>query len=337
MGMQVSEFDYELPDELIAKEPVSPRDHARLLVVDRESGEMEHRRFDDLPEYVGREDLLVLNDSKVIPARLFADGGRVEIVLIEETSPRNWVAIGKPGKKLRAGARLFLDDREGNRSDVEVEVLRTLADGTRVIRFYADVNLEEYGQLPLPPYIQKARSLSGEGVYQEADPDEYQTVYADEAGSVAAPTAGLHFTPELLERFDHAFVTLHVGLGTFRPVKVHDVRDHEMHVERYSIPKGLDEKAGKARRVVAVGTTSARVLESRPKLQAGNGRTGIFIHPPYQFKRVDVLVTNFHLPGSTLIMLVAAFMGHELQRKVYEEAVRERYRFYSYGDAMLVL
>lgn len=335
--MNVSEFDYDLPPELIATQPAIPRDQSRLMVIDRVSGGIEHAHFHELSKWIATDDLLVLNDTKVIPARLFAEGGKIEIVLLEETSPCHWLAIGKPSKKLKPGMRLKLDKRGGGVSDCEIEVLKTLADGSRVIRFFQEPDLSTLGELPLPPYIRKARQEKEEQVYAEPDNERYQTVYANQKGSVAAPTAGLHFTPELLNNFQHAFVTLHVGLATFRPVKTHLVEEHEMHEERYEIPEGLAEKADQARRVIAVGTTAARVLESVPKLGVGTGRTNIFIYPPYSFRRVDALITNFHLPGSTLIMLVAAFMGQELQRKAYEEAVRECYRFYSYGDAMLIL
>jgi len=336
MSRLLSDYQFTLPPDRIATHPCEPRDAARLMVVDRASGTIEHARFHDLGRWIGPEDLLVLNDTKVIPARLSAEGGRVEILLTEETSPRHWTAIGKPGKLLHAGARLRLDPPSGA-PGAEVEILKTLPDGQRVVRFLEDVNLEEYGKLPLPPYILKSRAEHHEPDYVPRDADDYQTVYARSTGSVAAPTAGLHFTPALLERFPHAFLTLHVGLGTFRPVKVHDVADHEMHREHYAIPQGLAERARAARRVVAVGTTVCRVVETVPGLEAGRGDTALLIHPPYRFRRTDALITNFHLPGSTLLMLVAAFAGIDLQRRAYAEAIAGGYRFYSYGDAMLIV
>ena len=333
----LSDYQFELPGDRIALQPAHPRDSARLLVVNRADKSLTHARFSGLGKWIGPEDLLLLNNTRVIPARLSAEQGSVEILLTEETSPRHWLAIGKPGKKLKPGARLVLDAVEPGHPPVTVEVLKTLPDAQRVIRFHSDVCLEDYGRLPLPPYILQARARHHLPEYVPDDSREYQTVYAEKQGSVAAPTAGLHFTPELLAGFNHAFVTLHVGLGTFRPVKVPDITQHEMHGERYSIPAGIAERAASARRVVAVGTTVCRVVETAPKLQPGGGLTTKLIYPPYTFRRTDALITNFHLPGSTLLMLVAAFTGLELQRKAYDEAVREGYRFYSYGDAMLVV
>lgn len=277
----------------------------------------------------------MLNNSKVIPARMMADEG--EILLTEETSPQHWLALCHPAKNFKAQGLVHIHPLASGHPPLEAEILKTLSDGQRVLRFFQPVDLALYGQPPLPPYIMKARKAQGHAEITDADVQWYQTVYAAENGSVAAPTAGLHFTPELLSRFQHAFVTLHVGLGTFRPVKTDDIRNHEMHEERFTIQEGLAEKVRAARRVVAVGTTVARVMESRPGLSPGSGRTKIFIHPPYTPKRVDALITNFHTPKSTLLMLVAALTGLELQRKAYTEAVAEKYRFYSYGDAMLIL
>ncbi|MDD5261732.1 MAG: tRNA preQ1(34) S-adenosylmethionine ribosyltransferase-isomerase QueA [Methylacidiphilales bacterium] len=335
--MNLEDFLYPLPEDRIATHPVSPRDHSKLMVVHRQSGQIEHRHFYDLPDYLTAEDLLVLNDTRVIPARLHAENGAVEILLLEETSPRHWLAIGKPAAKLKAGQRLLIQPRTEGRKPAEAEILSTVAGGQRVLRFFDDINLQDYGELPLPPYIQKARKQQHEPLYLPEDQEAYQTVFARESGSVAAPTAGLHFTPELLARFRRRFITLRVGLGTFRPVKVADITQHEMHAEHYTIPPGLAEEAAGCKRVVAVGTTACRVLESVPSLRPGSGETRIFIHPPYKFKRTDALVTNFHLPGSTLLMLVAAFMGHDLQREAYRVAIAEQYRFFSYGDAMLVI
>jgi S-adenosylmethionine:tRNA ribosyltransferase-isomerase len=234
--------------------------------------------------------------------------------------------------------RLFCRAGAGeDAGQIEAEVLKTLPGGERVLRFFAEPDLTKMGEMPLPPYIRKRRGVLGEEEHEAADFERYQTVYAREEGSVAAPTAGLHFTPELLARFNHAFVTLHVGLGTFRPVKTEFLNDHEMHEEAYSIPPGFEQAYEAAQRIVAVGTTSARVLESASNLRPGRGRTRIFIHPPYQFRRVDALLTNFHLPHSTLLMLVSALMGREKMLEIYREAVAQKYRFFSYGDAMLIL
>jgi len=331
--LRLEDFQYELPEGLIATHPAVPRDHSRLMVVDRKDGSIRHHHFHELGQFLGLGDFLVLNDTRVRPARLSAEGGKVEILLLEETSEQHWLCIGKPGKKLKPGMRVKLDGP----GEAYAEILRTLPDAQRVVRLTGVENLRNWGRLALPPYIETAREAEGSPLVEKADEVAYQTIYAQKEGSVAAPTAGLHFTPELLNRFEHGFVTLNVGLGTFRPVKVSNLEEHDMHAEKFWIPEGLKEKAAAAKRVVAVGTTSARVLESVPDLAPGGRTTSIFIYPPYQFKRVDALITNFHLPGSTLLMLVAAFMGHELQKRVYAEAVGKRYRFYSYGDAMLIL
>lgn len=327
-------YDFELPPELIATVPAARRDESRLFVYHREGNRVEHRRFSDLPEYIRPDDLLVLNNSKVRRVALATDDGRLEALLLEETSPQHWVSLVKPGARAKPGMRLNFRGAGG--AQVEAEVLKTLPGGERVLRFFGPVDLEALGEMPLPPYIRKRRTVLGQAEHRPEDVERYQTVYADRIGSVAAPTAGLHFTPELLARFNHAFVTLHVGLGTFRPVKTERLSDHEMHEELYSIPAGFSEAYEAATRIIAVGTTSARVLESARELRGG-GRTRIFIHPPYAFHRVDALLTNFHLPRSTLLMLVSALVGRERMLELYREAVRERYRFFSYGDAMLIL
>jgi S-adenosylmethionine:tRNA ribosyltransferase-isomerase len=333
-GARTSDYEYALPPELIATHPAPRREESRLLVYNRADDRVEHRHFYDLPEYLGPDDLLVLNDSKVRPAALTTSDGRLEVLLLEETSPQHWVALVKPGARARPGMRLFFTAGE---KPIEAEVLKTLPGGERVLRFFAPLDLDAMGEMPLPPYIRKRRGALGESGHTPEDFERYQTVYARQAGSVAAPTAGLHFTPELLARFRHAFVTLHVGLGTFRPVKTEFLADHEMHDEVYSIPDGFEAACEAARRVIAVGTTSARVLEAAPHLRAHRGRTRIFIHPPYEFKRVDALLTNFHLPHSTLLMLVSAMVGREKLLEIYREAVGLKYRFFSYGDAMLIL
>jgi len=337
-GARTSDYEYELPPELIATHPTSRREQSRLLVYHRADNRVEHRHFYDLPEYLRPDDLLVLNDSKVRPSALATSDGRLEVLLLEETSPQHWVALVKPGAKAKPGMRLFFKNGSGEEAkEIEAEVLKTLPGGERVLRFFGIPDLETMGEMPLPPYIRKRRTVLGQAEHTADDFERYQTVYARQLGSVAAPTAGLHFTPELLAQFPHAFVTLHVGLGTFRPVKTEYLSDHEMHEETYSIPEGFEAAYEAAKRIVAVGTTSARVLEAAPHLRHYKGRTRIFIHPPYEFKRVDALLTNFHLPHSTLLMLVSALVGRERLLEIYREAVELKYRFFSYGDAMLIL
>lgn len=337
-GARTSDYEYDLPPELIATHPASRREQSRLLVYHRADDRVEHRHFYDLPEYLGPEDLLVLNDSRVRPSALATADGRLEVLLLEETSPQHWVALVKPGARARPGMRLFFKAGPGeNAGSIEAEVLKTLPGGERVLRFFSPLDIETMGEMPLPPYIRKRRTALGENEHVPEDFERYQTVYARQSGSVAAPTAGLHFTPELLAQFRHAFVTLHVGLGTFRPVKTEYLADHEMHEEVYSIPEGFEAAYEAAGRVIAVGTTSARVLEAAVNLRKHGGRTHIFIHPPYEFRRVDALLTNFHLPHSTLLMLVSALAGRERLLEIYREAVELKYRFFSYGDAMLIL
>lgn len=346
--MHLRDFDYDLPPELIAQEPAIERDAARLLVLSRASGEIEHRRFSDLSEYLRPGDLLVLNDTKVIPARLYGvheDGKRVEILLVRPAGDSCWEALVKPAKPARVGRRLILAF-----GHLEVTVVAPGIHGRRVLRLPTDVDLRailhSYGVMPLPPYVR--RGMGDEG--READHERYQTVYAREEGAVAAPTAGLHFTRALLDRIRAQGVqvtslTLHVGPGTFQPVRVEDVSRHRMEPEHYTIPEEAARaiKAAKAegRRVVAVGTTSVRTLEHAAArhgtLRAGAGEADLFITPGYRFKVVDALITNFHLPRSTLLMLVSAFAGLDLIRRTYTEAVALRYQFYSYGDAMLIL
>ena len=339
--MKTSDFVYDLPEELIAQTPAEKRDASRLLVLDKETGEMEHRHFYDLPSYLRPGDCLVLNDSRVIPARLFGTrptGGATELVLLKELTDDRWECLARPGKKLRPGTEITFGD--GELTGVVEEVLE---DGNRIVRFrYEGIFLEildRLGNMPLPPYIKA----------QLQDPERYQTVYAREPGSAAAPTAGLHFTRELLAEIEAMgvyirFVTLHVGLGTFRPVKAENIEDHDMHSEYCTIPPETAETVNMVRkdggRVIAVGTTSCRTLESfaRPDgtLEPSAGWTNIFIYPGYRFKCIDALVTNFHLPGSTLVMLVSALAGREHILNAYRCAVEERYRFFSFGDAMFI-
>jgi S-adenosylmethionine:tRNA ribosyltransferase-isomerase len=326
MSLRTEDYDYPLPEALIAAQPTLRREDSRMLVVHRKEGRWEHGSFRDFPRWVGQEDLVVLNDTRVIRARLFSDDGRVELLLLEALSARSWRCLVKPGKRMREGAEVVV-------SGVRARVERVLEDGDRVVAFDEVMDLERVGQLPLPPYFGRQAG--------EEDLERYQTVYARVEGSVAAPTAGLHFTPEILAAVPHAFLTLHVGAGTFRPVQAETITDHAMHTERYELSEETAALVQRARRVFAVGTTTTRVLESCALpdggLQAGPGRTNIFIHPPYSFRVVDALLTNFHLPKSTLLMLVSAFAGRELILEAYREAVREEYRFYSYGDCMLLL
>lgn len=340
--MKTSDFYYDLPRELIAQDPLTDRSASRLMVLHRESGVVEHRKFTDIAEFLQPGDCLVRNNTKVIPARLFGvredTGSTVELLLLKRREKDVWETLVKPGKKARAGARLVFG--EGH---LHGEITDVTEEGNRLIQFYYEgifeEILDELGQMPLPPYI----------THKLQDKNRYQTVYARYEGSAAAPTAGLHFTEDLFCRLKEkgvqvADVTLHVGLGTFRPVKVYNVADHHMHSEYYRIEPDEAEKINRARadggRIVCVGTTSCRTIESAAdpdgKLSAGEGDTDIFIYPGYSFKLTDMLITNFHLPESTLLMLVSALAGKEQVMNAYAEAVRERYRFFSFGDAMLI-
>ncbi|MBQ9023524.1 MAG: tRNA preQ1(34) S-adenosylmethionine ribosyltransferase-isomerase QueA [Eubacterium sp.] len=340
--MDVKDFSYELPKELIAQDPLEDRSSSRLMLLDRVSGETDEARFRDIVSYLQEGDCLVLNNTKVIPARLFGvrkeTGGHVEILLLKREADDVWETLARPGKKVRPGTRLVFGD-----GLLEAEVLEVVEDGNRRIRFFYkgifEEVLDQLGEMPLPPYI----------THKLKEKNRYQTVYAKYDGSAAAPTAGLHFTPELLDEIRKkgvqiAEVTLHVGLGTFRPVKVENVTDHHMHSEYYEITKeaadtinGVKQAGG---RIICVGTTSCRTLESAADesghLEPCSGWTEIFIYPGYRFKVLDCLITNFHLPESTLIMLVSALAGREQVLNAYQEAIRERYRFFSFGDAMLI-
>jgi len=321
--MRASELDYDLPAELIAQHPATRRDESRLLVADRATGAVRHRTFSELPEEVG-EYVTVVNDTRVVPARLHLrreTGGAVEVLLVEPLGDGIWEALARPSRRLRPGERLEPSDRVSRRSSVEL--VEALGGG----RWRVRVEGEPLGELPLPPYIHE----------RPADPERYQTVYARELGSAAAPTAGLHFSPDVLARLDVERITLHVGLDTFRPLTADTLEEHELHGERYAVEPATWTRIEAADRVLAVGTTTTRVLETLARGAPLDGRSDLFITPGFAFRRVDALLTNFHLPRTTLLALVMAFAGIERTRELYELAIRERYRFYSFGDAMLVL
>lgn len=340
--MNVKDFNYELPQELIAQDPLEDRSSSRLLVLDKHTGETEHRHFRDILSYLKKGDCLVINDTKVIPARLIGHrigtDGKIEVLLLKRKSDRVWETLVKPGKKMKVGTEVSFGD-----GLLKGKVIDVVDEGNRLIQFEYEGIFEEIldqlGQMPLPPYI----------THQLKDKNRYQTVYAKHNGSAAAPTAGLHFTKELLQEIEEmgvsiAHVTLHVGLGTFRPVKVDTIEEHHMHSEFYIVEeeeaKKINDTKKNGGRVICVGTTSCRTLESAAGedgiLKAGSGWTEIFIYPGYQFKILDCLITNFHLPESTLVMLVSALAGREHILNAYEEAVREKYRFFSFGDAMFI-
>lgn len=325
MPLLTKDFDYHLPEELIASRPLAERAASRMMVVHKNTGVIEHRMFRDFPEYLRTDDLLVLNDTKVIPARVFSDDERIELLCLDRLSALEWRCLVRPGKRMKTGKTLTVGGITGTVKEV-------YENGDRLIHWDSLVDLDQHGHLALPHYMGRDDEL--------ADKDRYQTVFAREEGAIAAPTAGLHFTPELLNTIPHAFLTLHVGVGTFRPVSVERIDEHVMHSERYVISPETARQVNAAGRVVAVGTTVTRVLES---MGAGmeekehRGETAIFIHPPYQFGVVGGLLTNFHLPQSTLIMLVSAFAGQDLVMEAYRQAVAERYRFFSYGDCMLLI
>ena len=340
--MKTSDFYYDLPQEYIAQTPIEPRDHSRMMVLHRDSDDIEHKHFYDIIDYLSEGDTLIVNDSRVIPARIYGykedTGAKIEFLLLKQLDGLRWETLVKPGKKAKIGTRFVFGD-----GLLTAEVVDIVDDGNRIVELHSEENiystLDKIGQMPLPPYITEKLE----------DQERYQTVYSHELGSAAAPTAGLHFTNELLDRIrakgvNIGYVTLHVGLGTFRPVKVDDVTKHKMHSEHYEVPAETAEliKATKAagKRVIAVGTTSCRTLESVAStgdIRACDGYTDIFIYPGFEFKVLDGLITNFHLPESTLIMLVSAFYGYDKTMKAYEIAVKEKYRFFSFGDCMAIL
>lgn len=340
--MKKSDFYYDLPEELIAQDPLDKRDEARLMVLDRESGEVTHKHFYDIVDMLNPGDCLILNDSRVIPARLYGQkeitGGHIEFLLLTQKRKDVWEVLTKPGRIAKPGARFVFGD-----GLLKAEVLEVIEDGNRIVKFEYEGNffdiIGKIGEMPIPPYIK----------HKLKDKESYQTVYSKEPGSAAAPTAGLHFTKELLEKIKEkginiGYVTLHVGVGTFRPVKAENIEDHTMHFEHYEMTEetanliNATKKAGK--RVIAVGTTSCRTLETvahqENGIQASEGWTGIFIYPGYEYKCVDAIITNFHLPESTLVMLVSAFAGREHVLNAYKQAVDEKYRFFSFGDAMFI-
>jgi len=325
--MRTADYDYHLPEELIASHPLPNRAASRMIVVHRDTGLIEHRHFSDIVDYVQKGDHFILNDTKVIPARYFSNDGNIELVRTGLIAELCWKCMVRPGRKMKVGRSVQIGESTGTVLSIDDE-------GYRIIQWDLPVSEEKYGRLALPHYMNRESEIE--------DKQRYQTVYAREEGAIAAPTAGLHFTAELLEQIPHSFVTLHVGVGTFRPVKVDDIREHQMHTESYTLTEQTAQAIEKAKRVFAVGTTSVRVMESvaaqhgRP-MKATQGDTNIFIYPGFEYKVTDALLTNFHLPQSTLLMLVSAFAGKDLILEAYRQAIAEKYRFFSYGDCMLIL
>jgi S-adenosylmethionine:tRNA ribosyltransferase-isomerase len=330
MSARLSDYDYVLPRELIAQRPLERRQDSRMMVLHRAEQKIEHRQFHELRKFLQLGDLLVLNDTRVLAARRFSDNGDIEFLFLERLGPMRWKCMVTPGRKMRIGATATIDD-------VRLRIEKITADGERLVAFDKDVDVYAGGAMPLPPYVNRSSD--------ETDAARYQTVFAREPGAVAAPTAGLHFTSEILSEIPHTFVTLHVGPGTFLPVRCDDISEHRMHAESFSVSPQAADKINNAHRIVAVGTTAMRVLETtmrntklvRRQIEPQSGETDLFIYPPFTFRIVDALLTNFHLPRSTLLMLVSAFAGREFILRAYDEAVRDRYRFYSYGDCMLIL
>src|SRR5437870_6601186 len=326
MNAQLSDYDYDLPSDLIAQRPLPRRDESRMMVLRRAAQTIEHRQLTELKTLLNSGDLLVLNDTRVLSAKRFSDDGAIEFLFTERIGSGRWKCLVKPGRKMRLGATAKIDN-----AIVRVEEISP--EGERIVSLNEDVDLYAGGSMPLPPYI--GRESDAE------DERRYQTIFADAPGALAAPTAGLHFTREILNEIPHAFVTLHVGTGTFLPVRSENISEHRMHAERFSVSHSAADRINEADRIAAVGTTVVRVLQAarreEGKVSTQEGITDIFIYPPYRFHAVDVLLTNFHLPRSTLLMLVSAFAGREFLLRSYEEAIRQRYRFYSYGDCMLIL
>jgi S-adenosylmethionine:tRNA ribosyltransferase-isomerase len=327
MSFALSDYDYPLPEQLIASRPLPNRQDSRMMVLHRREQRIEHRLFAELPQFLEPGDLLVLNNTRVVNARRFSDDGKIEFLFLERLASARWKCLVRPGRKMRVGAQTSING-------VAVRVEEICPDGERIVSLERAIAPWEGGMVPLPPYLRRQGDAE--------DFERYQTVYAKTPGAVAAPTAGLHFTAEMLDALPHTFVTLHVGAGTFQPVKVENISEHRMHREAFSISDSAVTAINAAKRTIAVGTTTVRVLESAKRdsdgsLIAQDGTTDIFIHPPAQIRQVDVLLTNFHLPRSTLLMLVSAMAGREFLLAAYAEAIRERYRFYSYGDCMLIV
>jgi S-adenosylmethionine:tRNA ribosyltransferase-isomerase len=326
MSSVLSDYGYDLPRQLIAQRPSRRRQDSRMMVLRRNEQTIEHRRFAELKMFLRTGDLIVLNDTRVLPVKRVSSDGAIEFLFIERVASRRWKCLVKPGRKMRVGATTKIDN-------VTLRVEEILPEGERVVSLDKDVDLYAGGLMPLPPYIGRESD--------EGDNVRYQTIFAHAPGALAAPTAGLHFTQQILSEIPHAFITLHVGIGTFLPVRSENLAEHRMHAERFFISTEAANKINNAHRVVAVGTTTVRLLESAKSrgggLLAQEGSTDLFIYPPYRFRAVDLLLTNFHLPRSTLLMLVGAFAGREFLLRAYQEAIRERYRFYSYGDCMLIL
>jgi S-adenosylmethionine:tRNA ribosyltransferase-isomerase len=338
MSVRLNDYDYQLPESLIAKRPLPNRDESRMMVLHRDTQTIEHRQFHELRNFLGAGDLVVLNNTRVLAARRFSDDHGIEFLFLEKLGPARWKCWVKPGRKMRVDAKTKIDN-------VELRVEEILPEGERIVTLDEDIDLYAGGSMPLPPYIGRESD--------SVDTERYQTVFAEEPGAVAAPTAGLHFTPEILSAIPHTFITLHVGPGTFRPVHSENITEHRMHSELFSISEEAARRINNAERIIAVGTTSIRVLETvakrsrmqnafkssrrRVEISAQEGETDLFVYPPFEFQIVDALLTNFHLPRSTLLMLVSAFAGREFLLRAYAEAIREEYRFYSYGDCMLIL
>lgn len=325
MSDRLSDYDFDLPRELIASRPPAVRGDSRMLVVDRAAQSLQHRHFSELPGFLDPGDLLVFNNSRVIPARLLTADGKIELLVFDKLEPLRWRAFARPGKRTRPGDSFEIAGTTAVIESVDDD------DGTRIVRFAGEPDFANLGHMPIPPYLGREDD--------EEDRVRYQTVYAQEDGSVAAPTAGLHFTPKMMQRVPHTFVTLHVGPGTFLPVRTENLDEHRMHAENFRVDPAAAKAINLARRTIAVGTTSLRVLESLPPgpVAPTAGRTDIFIRPGYRFQHTQALLTNFHLPKSTLFMLVCALGGGELMRRAYAEAVQEKYRFFSYGDCMLII
>jgi S-adenosylmethionine:tRNA ribosyltransferase-isomerase len=325
MSLRTADYDYQLPEDLIAPYPAEQRDESRMMLVEREGARISHLRFRDFAGLLQPEELVVLNNTKVIPARVRFPDRNAELLLLEQIDSLTWRCLVRPGKSFPLGRTFSIHGHAG-------QVVEIGDEGDRLIRFDRLVDFEEIGEIPLPPYITR--------LPEAIDHDRYQTVYASQKGAIAAPTAGLHFTSELLGRIQHEFLTLHVGVGTFKPVKAAQITEHQLHHEEFEVTTDAATRIQTAGKVLAVGTTTVRTLETLmqrfDRIQAGKGVTDIFIYPPFRFRRVDSLLTNFHLPKSTLLMLVAAFAGREFILEAYREAVKERYRFFSYGDCMLI-